>query len=321
MSLKSAVTNLCLIAISVVVGLGAAEGLLRLKNESMRNYDIEMWRYAKELKIRSDDPLLDHEHVKNGSAVLQSVTIRTNQWGLRGGPVPPSSPGQRRILFLGGSITLGWGVPEEDTVTARLERRLQSDGEDVVVMNAGIGNYNAARSVELFSKRLQPLQPTDIVVHFFLRDAESLEPGGGNWLLRNSELAVTLWTVMHQYLDPQGEASLVEHYRAAYRPDAPGFTATQAALKRLAEFAHAHAIRIYLAMIPDIHNLESYPFAFAHEAIGRLATEDGYRYLDLLPFFGTLAPQKLWAMPGDPHPNALGHEIMADAIYPMLKVE
>jgi lysophospholipase L1-like esterase len=321
MSFKSVITNLCLIAISVVIGLGAAESLLRLKNESMRNYDIEMWRYAKELKIRSDDTLLDHEHIRNASAVLQSVTIRTNQWGLRGGPTTPPNPGQRRILFLGGSITLGWGVPEEDTVTARLERRFRSDNEDVVVMNAGIGNYNAVRSVELFFERLQPLQPTDIVMHFFLRDAEALEPGGGNWLLRNSELAVTLWTVMHQYLDPQGEASLVEHYRAVYRPRTPGFIATEAALKRLADFARAHSIRIYFAMIPDIHNLENYPFAFAHQTMGRVASEDGYRYLDLLPFFGTLPPQKIWAMPGDPHPNALGHEIMADAIYPLLKLE
>jgi lysophospholipase L1-like esterase len=126
---------------------------------------------------------------------------------------------------------------------------------------------------------------------------------------------------MHQYLDPQGEASLVEHYRAVYRPGTPGFIATEAALKRLADFARAHSIRIYLAMIPDIHNLENYPFAFAHQTMGRVAAEDGYRYLDLLPFFGTLPSRKIWAMPGDPHPNALGHAIMADAVYPLLKLE
>jgi lysophospholipase L1-like esterase len=29
-------------------------------------------------------------------------------------------------------------------------------------------------------------------------------------------------------------------------------------------------------------------------------------------------PQELFAMPGDPHPNALGHRLMADAIFPIL---
>src|SRR5262249_32246894 len=148
MTLKSIAVNLVVIVVSIAVGLIAAEGILRLKNTSMRNYDIEMWRYAKELKVRSDDPVLDHEHLKNASALLQSVTIRTDEWGMRGGPAPPPKPGQRRVLFLGASITLGWGVAEEDTVTARLERRLRDSGEDAAVMNAGIGNYNVVRSVE-----------------------------------------------------------------------------------------------------------------------------------------------------------------------------
>jgi len=321
MSFKTVAFNLCLIVASLAVGLVAAEGLLRLKNQSMQNYDIEMWRYAKELKIRSADPLLDHEHRKDASALLQSVNIRTNEWGMRGGAIPPPVPGQRRILFLGSSITLGWGVPEEETVTARLEQRFRDAGENVVVMNAGIGNYNAARSVELFFARLQPVAPTDIVVHFFLRDAEELEPGGGNWFLRNSELAVTLWTLAHRYLDPQGEASLVDHYHAVYKPAAPGFVAMKAALERLADYARAHGIRLYLTMIPDIHNLKNYPFGFAHEAMARVAAEYDYRYLDLLPFFGKLSPERIWAMPGDPHPNALGHQIMADAIYPLLTAE
>jgi lysophospholipase L1-like esterase len=321
MSLKSAGVNLCLILVSLALGLVAAEGVLRLKNRSMQSYAIEMWRYGKEIKTSSDDPVLDHEQAKNASAVLQGVTLRTNEWGMRGGAVPVAVPGQRRILVLGASITLGWGVPEEETFTARLESRFRGAGEDVVVMNAGTANFNAVRSVELFFDRLEPTQPTDIVVHYFLRDAEMLEPEHGNWLLRNSELAVTLWTVTHQYLEPQGEASLVDHYRAVYQQDAPGFIAARAALRRLADFAHAHGIRLYLTMVPDIHNLQNYPFGFAHAAMAQVARDFGYRYLDLLPAFGKLAPERIWAMPGDPHPNALGHEIMAEAIYPLLTIE
>jgi hypothetical protein len=158
-------------------------------------------------------------------------------------------------------------------------------------------------------------------MHFFLRDTETLGPGGGNWLLRNSELAVTLWTVEHQYLDPSGEKSLVDHYRAIYQPASPDFLAMKAALQRLADYARANGIRLYLAMIPDIHNLGNYPFGFAHESMAKLAGQLGYRYLDLLPYFGKLPPEQIWAMPGDPHPNSLGHQIMEEAIYPWLTVE
>ena len=43
--------------------------------------------------------------------------IRTNAWGLRGPEVPPPVPGQRRILFLGSSVTLGWGVAPYALIT------------------------------------------------------------------------------------------------------------------------------------------------------------------------------------------------------------
>src|SRR5437870_11339858 len=108
--------SVVLMTASLALALGAGELILRVKNSSMTTYDIEMWRYAKDLKVRSEDPELDFDHVKSKSSVLQNVTIRLNEWGLRGGPVAPLPAGRRRILFLGGSIALGWGVPEEDTV-------------------------------------------------------------------------------------------------------------------------------------------------------------------------------------------------------------
>src|SRR5262249_920352 len=72
-------------------------------------------------------------------------------------------------------------------------------------------------------KELTEVDPTDIVVLYFLRDAEDLAPDSGNFALRTSELAVTLWIAYHRLFDRSGEASLVDHYRATYRPDAPAF--------------------------------------------------------------------------------------------------
>ena len=78
-------------------------------------------------------------------------------------------------LFLGGSITLGWGVREEDTLTGRLQAMFTDHGESVQVLNAGISKYNAVAAWERFLTQLRELKPSDIVVQYFLRDAETLE--------------------------------------------------------------------------------------------------------------------------------------------------
>ena len=317
---KQLIFSLILTVASIAVSLAFAEVFLRVKNSSMRSYDIEMWRYAKELKVRSADPALDFEHVRSKAATLQSVEIRLNEWGLRGGPVAPRTAGERRILFLGGSITLGWGVPEADTVTARLERMFSAADIKAEVLNGGVGNYNAERYVGRFFKDLTALDPSDIVVHYFLRDAEELDRGGGgNALLRHSQLAVTLWIAYHRLFDRAGEHSLIEHYRRVYRPSATGALAMQASLERLAAYAKAHGIRLYFAMTPDVHNLVDYKLGFVHDLMRQIALQHGYVHIDLLPAMLGRPPQDIFAMPGDPHPNALGHGLMANAIFPVLR--
>lgn len=315
---KQFLLSAILCAASIVISIALVEGVLRVKNSAMTNYDIEMWRYAKELKVKSADPAIDFEHVPNKSAVLQQVPIRLNNLGLRGPPLQEPKPGERRILFLGGSIALGWGVPEEQTVEMQLQARMNAAGQPAQVLNAGIGNFNAERYVTRFFKQLTEVKPTDIVVLYFLRDAENLPPGGGNFLLRHSQLAVTLWIAFHRLFDKSGAESLVDHYRGVYTPDAPGFITMQQQLKKLAAFSKERGIRLYFVMTPDVHNLTAYPFGFIHDMMRKIAETDGYVFVDLLPSMTGLRPEDIWAMPGDPHPNALGHRRMADAILPVL---
>ena len=162
------------------------------------------------------------------------------------------------------------------------------------------------------------LKPTDIIVHYFVRDAEDLPPGGGNIVLRHSYLAVTLWAAWHKLIDRSGEAALVEHYRQAYQPTAPGFLNMTEQLRRLASYARESGIAVHLAMIPEFHNLVDYQFGFIHDIMRNVAQGNGYGYVDLLPALKGRTPQEIWAMPGDPHPNSLGHELMASSILPAI---
>jgi len=128
-----------------------------------------------------------------------------------------------------------------------------------------------------------------------------------------------MWTAYHRLFDRAGEQSLVDHYRAVYQQDAPGLVLMQTELKQLAKYGRTNGIRLYLAMTPDVHNLADYKFTFAHDTIRRTAMANGYSFVDLLPAMQGRPAEALFAMPGDPHPNALGHQLMAEAILPILK--
>src|SRR5262249_51791692 len=103
----------------------------------------------------------------------------------------------------------------------------------------------------------------------------------------------------------------------AYREDGIGYRNMRSALQKLADYAKANNIRIYLAMTPDVHNLKDYQFGFVHERMKSLAAELGYKYVDLLGAFGTLSPEEVWAIPGPRHSDALEPKLMAD-VFVML---
>ena len=53
------------IIFSILFALLICETLLRIKHKIIVNYDIEMWKYAKELKTKSENPKINHIHKKN----------------------------------------------------------------------------------------------------------------------------------------------------------------------------------------------------------------------------------------------------------------
>ena len=319
MQYKNLIFTTALTIFSIIISLAIGEALIRIKNLNMQNYDIEMWKYSRELKQVSKNPILGHEHRPSSSATLQSVSIRINNQGIRGKNIGPKQKNIKRILFLGSSITFGWGVEEEKTITQHLEKLLNKDRISYEVINAGIGNYNAVRYSERFFSKLSQSNPDIIIVQYFVNDAEILKFKGGNWVLGNSQLAVTLWTFVNRYFRSSGENPLKKYYKNVYNPSSEGFKSMKAALKRLADYAHDKNIKIVLAMTPDFHNFKSYPLNFIHEKISTISNDLGFIYIDLLPVFKNTDAKRFWNMPEDPHPNALANELMAKTLYPYLK--
>src|SRR5215475_15710022 len=245
------VSGIALVLVACLVAVAILEGLARLLFTDGTNFDVEMWRYAKDLKTVSPIPGVGHEHIPNGSGTYMGVELKINAHKLRDYDydfVKP--PGIVRILMLGDSITLGWGAPFDDITSKRLERRLNAGlaTPRYQVINTGVGNYNTAMEVSYFIGEGYRYDPDIVVLNYFINDAEPTPVRKQNILFEHSYAAVVAAgafdTIVRLY---GGRPDWKSYYSGLYGADKAGWRLAQFSLANLAAYCRAHGIRLLVA--------------------------------------------------------------------------
>jgi lysophospholipase L1-like esterase len=83
-----------------------------------------------------------------------------------------------RIAAMGDSVTLGFGVEDDQTWAYRLEKRLEENGKKVQVLNFGVGGLNIHQEFILLNLKAAQFKPDLIVWEYTLNDPyiDSLNP-------------------------------------------------------------------------------------------------------------------------------------------------
>jgi len=321
--MRSALVNILLIICSSLICLLAGEAVVRTLYHYVPNYDFEMWRYAAEMKQPLPLAKLPFYHVPGRKGQYYGVEIRTSSLGLRDREfVIPKPPGRQRIIFLGDSHTLGWGVPEDRTASKLLDQRLSSEGRDIEVINLGVGNFNSSMEVELLKLRGLTLEPDVVVLMYYINDTEPTPTINGlsNSIARHSYLLGYLGARASQFrIMHNRDNGLLEYYRKIYAPGSQGLAENDAAMKELVRLCRERGIRLIIVNIPDLRRIENYPFTFATDRIHKLAEDAHALFLDLLPVFAPYGGTSLWVSPEDPHMNAVAHALASATIYEALR--
>lgn len=283
---------------------------------------IEMWKYAKDVKLRSADPQIGHRHRPNVRRQLMGVDVQINSLGLRDVERQRTKPAMtHRILVLGDSITFGWGVPFEKTFCQVLEKSLNADspipGSRIEVLNAGVGNLNTAMEVAYFKNEGLSLQPDLVLLAWFINDAEPRPLPRRNWLAHHSYAYVWLDSAVDAGMRrTRGRPDYREYYAGLYRDANPGWPQCRQAIRELAEVCQARGIPCGVVLVPELHSLGSgYEFSGVHAAVRKECEEAGLPVWDLLDAFPADGDaRRYWVSPEDAHPNAAANELMAAEI-------
>ena len=305
------------ILLSILFAIFICETVLRVKHKFIVNYDIEMWRYAKKLKTKSENLKINHVHKKNSSAILQKVLISTNNYGQRDKYFTNEDLGkyERSFIILGSSVALGWGVEQNETFSSVLNDISKNKKKNWIFVNGGIGNYNTERYVNNFFENWSKLDFTDIIVHFFVNDTEISSNKKPNFFVEHTHVGVVIWKLLNSYKSNFKKEKLKDFYAERYQENYEGFKIAKEELARLKNFCNKKNIRCHLFVMPDIHKLNPYELSFINKKIFKISRELKYNYLDLLPVFENQSEEDIWNDYDDPHPSAYAHKLMADKIF------
>ena len=99
--------------------------------------------------------------------------FRTSEERLRapdGYGLGPKAPGEFRILLLGDSFTLGWGLDPDETFASKLEEKLASAGTPATVIPAGIEAYSTDQECLWLEEHGARYQPDVVIVLPYVND-------------------------------------------------------------------------------------------------------------------------------------------------------
>ncbi|MBI2567776.1 MAG: SGNH/GDSL hydrolase family protein [Candidatus Schekmanbacteria bacterium] len=312
------------VAATIVYAVLCGELIIRAICYFVPIYDIEMIHYAKELKVRSTIPGVSHEHRPAVSAHLMGVDVTLNSLGHRGPELAtPKPPREKRIHFLGSSITLGWGVAEKDTFVSLVGARFNQElapraGSSYAVINSGIGNYNIYYEVELFKKQMDRTQPDIVAIQYYINDAEVKPEANDSPLLKYSELSPLVYLRLKE-LVAVNRQSLSDYYLSLYTDGQPGWEQVKASLAELGQICARRRIPLVAFLIPELHDLAATgPYPPIYEIIKTAMGKLGIAVIDTYPPLREAFkanPAQAWIARDDPHPGIEAHRIIADVLF------
>lgn len=266
------------------------------------------------------------------------VEMRMNQFAQRdrADVSEQKPPGELRVLTLGDSITMAWGVPEESGWPRQLERSLRRDRPEVRVVNAGgTGAAYVDEYLAALTGRWHTFDPDAVVIGICLNDllpsnnlcifvptAEAAQRAGlPN--LRRSRDPLDLdpdvdWVTWLLGLDKEaGDAvGLGGPFDGMWASGVP-----QSSLLAMRDWCRARQIPLVVTLWPLLQGLgpgRKYPFTSMHEKLAAFCRDHAIPFVDLLPVLRDVPQEDLWVTPADMHPNPRAHALAVPPIQEVL---
>ncbi len=276
---------------------------------------------------------------KNTEGIHKGVYYRTNSAGFRGREYSKlPAPEVFRIAIAGDSFTMGQGVLEEQAYPHLLEQRLNVDagGTRYEVLNLGIGGLNIDRVGERLERVGLRFQP-DLIVYGctwndirneFYRESMGKHPLEEQFEVYQryadspSYLLRTFWPRWKSFEELlfAKPGTMVFEVLDNYFDNPAAWQTFERGLDRFATIQQKRDVPVVVFVHTSLAYLTVFhPFRKVYAAIEGAAEQRGLGTIQSFEAFRGRSPESLWLSAFDSHPNAVGHQLLAEALYEGLR--
>ncbi len=273
-------------------------------------------------------------HRPNKHVEMRGYVFRTNALGLRGPElVLPKPEGRRRVVFLGDSVVLGWGVGDEDTFVNYCQTELETvTGKEWDTVNAGHLLHDSSQELGVLQE-VGPECDADLVVHVFVendivstaqvRESREVNPvemtAEAKSFLRRVQLINKLRpylpniqaNLQHIFIQshPAGQQGSSEHAEEMGLSLESGWERSKIALRGMHEFCRASGVPFII--------LDYQKGSRLADALEAFCAEEAIPY-DSIAFSQEDYARGIAVSAADAHANPLGHRILTGHIMDSL---
>jgi len=263
---------------------------------------------------RPTGDMREYELLPGADMMFKGARFTTNRWGMRDRDYEKVKPSDvYRIGIIGGSYGMGPGVPHQQTFEQLVEDRLNQEFSDsetrYEVLNFSVGGYFPIhRLAAVVDGKLLDFD-LDVLIYLVHENERD------QTVRRMKKIAEEGLEIPYPFLEEaleragyQAGVSLPSEAALADQTDA----VLEAIYREIVAAARARGVEPVWLLLPTVAMIGN---EFDTSDLALLAREAGFSVLELDGVYRGYEATDLRLAPWDLHPNALGHQLIADRLY------
>jgi len=204
------------------------------------------------------------------------------------------SPGTRRVVCLGDSTTLGWGVSPPEAYPQVLEELLEAEGDPTEVLNVALGGWSTRQELIAYRRIARKYRPDVVLLGICLNDIAEMQNNLSRpprWLTALYQRSALVRTLVRAREREIADVEQLFSERDSRRVRA-AYARVFADLRTLRDEVTRDGASFVVLVFPfRFQVLPGAPPPFAQQTIAAFCKEQGIPSLDLLPAIARAGPE------------------------------